>query len=400
MKQNKAFEKPELKEKSHMPKLKILSIFGTRPEATKMAPLILELRKPEYADIIQHEICVTAQHREQLDQMLKQFDIRPKYDLNLMKQNQPLEKLFGVILEGVNGVVREENPDLVLVHGDTATTAASALAAFFAKIPVGHIEAGLRSDDIYQPFPEEVNRRLTSSLATYHFPPTTLAKENLLKENISEEKIYVTGNTSVDVVMSSIAKMGENKNEAKKTGEGSKTILLTAHRTENLGKPLEDICHAVLDIAKENPDVKFIYPVHLNPKVRNTVFPLLSDNPQITLLDPVDVQVLHKLLRDCYLVMTDSGGIQEEAPVFKKPCVVLREVTERPEGVTAGILTIAGTDRLNIYKIVSKLLTDSETYGKMTKPKNPYGDGEAARRIAQGILYFFGLSEIKDEFNT
>ncbi len=379
-----------------MEKIKVMTVFGTRPEAIKMAPLVKELEQREEIESI---VCVTAQHREMLDQVLARFDITPQYDLNIMQQRQTLSSITTRALTGLEEVMNEAKPDIVLVHGDTSTTFAGALAAFYCKIQVGHVEAGLRTYDKYSPYPEEMNRKLTTALTDLYFAPTKNNRENLLKEMVEAEKIFVTGNTVIDAVRHTVADDYEFETEALREIDFSKgrTILLTAHRRENLGEPLVQILSAVKRIADDHPDVQIIYPMHLNPAVREPAQKILGGHDRIRLIDPVDVEELHNLMNRSYLVMTDSGGLQEEAPSLGKPVLVLRSETERPEAVYAGTVKIAGTDEETIYEMAHELLTDQSAYDAMSRAVNPYGDGQASKRIADAILYAFGKREEKPE---
>ncbi len=377
-----------------MNKLRIMPIFGTRPDAVKMAPLVKELEKyPEIEPIV----CVTAQHRQMLDQVLGIFKISPRHDLNIMQDRQTLEQITTKALEGLTALFDSTRPDIVLVHGDTTTCFAAALAAFYRKIPVGHVEAGLRTFDRYSPYPEEMNRKLAAALANLHFAPTAANRSNLLQEGIEADKIYVTGNTVIDALKTTVKKdyafLNSTLNEI--DFNGKRTIVVTAHRRENLGEPLEQICLALKDIADSYENVKIVYAVHLNPAVRETAFKLLGSNPRIHLIEPLDVQDMHNLLDRSYLVMTDSGGLQEEAPALGKPVLVLRKETERPEAVAAGTVKLAGTNAENIKALASQLLDDKHEYLKMAKAVNPYGDGSASERIVKALLYEFGISSSK-----
>lgn len=376
-----------------MEKLKVMSVFGTRPEATKMAPIIKEL---ERRDNIQSIVTVTAQHRQMLDQALDLFSITPDYDLNIMKQGQTLTGITSSVILGLDEVLKNEKPDILLVHGDTTTTFSSAISAFYNNILVGHVEAGLRTYNKSEPFPEEMNRVLTGHIANIHFAPTKNAKENLLKENITEN-IFITGNTSVDLVEYTVKDdyiySEDRLNKIDITGK--KVIVMTAHRRENLGEPLENICNAVLDIVNENEDVLLIYLVHFNPLVKECADKILGNHERIHLIDPIDLFDMHNLISRAYLVLTDSGGLQEEVPSLKKPVVVLRNVTERPEGVESGALVLAGTKKESIKKEVNLLLNDTDAYNKMINAKNPFGDGLASKRIVDAILYQFGYAENK-----
>ena len=379
-----------------MEKIKVMTVFGTRPEAIKMAPLVKELEKREEIESI---VCVTAQHRQMLDQVLERFSITPRYDLNIMQQRQTLSSITTRALTGLEEVMNEAKPDIVLVHGDTSTTFAGALAAFYCKIQVGHVEAGLRTYDKYSPYPEEMNRKLTTALTDLYFAPTKNNRENLLKELVEEDKIFVTGNTVIDAVRHTVTEDYEFQTEALKEIDFSKgrTILLTAHRRENLGQPLLQILSAVKRISDDHPDVQVIYPMHLNPAVREPAQSILGGHDRIHLIDPVDVEELHNLMNRCYLVMTDSGGLQEEAPSLGKPVLVLRSETERPEAVYAGTVKIAGTDEETIYQMAHELLTEQTAYDAMSRAVNPYGDGQASKRIVDAILYAFGKTEERPE---
>lgn len=368
-----------------MNKKKIMVVFGTRPDAIKMLPLALELKKHEEFDV---KICATAQHREMLDQVLEIFNVKPDFDLNIMSENQTLEGISGKILVEMKKVLSENPQDLVLVHGDTTTGVMSALEAFYNKIPVGHVEAGLRSHDIYSPFPEEMNRKIIGSIATYHFAPTDKNIDNLLHDGVNIEKIVKTGNTVIDVLDYTIEKDYKFNTDVLNSIDfiNNKVILLTAHRRENLGEPLNNICEAINIITNKYSDVKVIYPVHLNPKVREVVYSKLSNNKNVYLIDPLDVKELHNLMNKCYLVATDSGGIQEEAPALGRPVLVLRTETERPEAVEAGTVKLIGVEKDNIVNSVSELLDDRNKYDNMSKAVNPYGDGNASRYIAEYLL--------------
>ena len=383
-----------------MKKVKVMAVFGTRPEAIKMCPLVLELKKYENIEPI---VCVTAQHREMLDQVLDVFGIKPDYDLDIMKTRQSLAGITTRVLEGMEDVLKKEKPDIVLVHGDTSTSFVAALAAFYEQIPVGHVEAGLRTYDIYSPFPEEMNRQLTGRIAELHFSPTQRNYDNLIKENVDAEKIYITGNTVIDALKTTVKDNYEFENECLKNidFENKRVIVVTAHRRENLGKPLQDICTAIAEIVDEYPDTEVIYPVHLNPAVREVAWGILGEKDRVHLIDPLDVMELHNAIARSFMVMTDSGGIQEEAPALAKPVLVLRRETERPEAVTAGTVKIAGVDKDVIKKLAKELLDDPAEYAKMAQAANPYGDGEASRRTCEAILYAFGVSDKKpDKFNT
>ena len=365
--------------------IKVMSIFGTRPEAIKMAPLVKELEKREEVKSI---VCVTAQHREMLDQVLNTFDIKPDYDLNIMKQGQTLADVTTRALIGLEEVIKEVKPDIVLVHGDTTTTFAGALAAFYNQVAIGHVEAGLRTDDKYSPYPEEMNRQCVDRMTDLYFAPTEISKNNLLKENISEEKIYVTGNTAIDAMSTTVDEDYVHPDlEWIKPDE--RMILLTAHRRENLGEPMHHIFKAVKRIVDEFSDIKVIYPIHMNPKVREVASEVFDGCDRIKLIEPLEVFDFHNFQNKSYIILTDSGGIQEEAPSLGKPVLVLRDTTERPEGIKAGTLKLVGTDEEVIYEETKKLLTNINEYEKMSKASNPYGDGQASERIVDAIVKYF-----------
>ena len=364
--------------------MKVLVVFGTRPEAIKMCPLVLELKKNNNINCV---VCLTGQHREMLRQVMDVFQIKEDYNLDIMRDRQTLTTITADILEKIEPVLVNEKPDVVLVHGDTTTSYAAALAAFYQQIPVGHVEAGLRTGDIYSPFPEEMNRLLVDRISTYYYAPTNMNKENLFREGLNQN-IFVTGNTVIDAFAYTV-KENYVFHEAVLNEidfEKCKVILVTAHRRENLGKPLQSICKAIVRIAKENPDVKFVYPVHLNPAVREVVFEELDNISNIELIDPIDVLDMHNILSRCYMVMTDSGGIQEEAPHFGKPVLVLRTETERPEAVKAGTVKVVGVDEECIYQEAKKLLEDNVLYNCMAHAVNPYGDGHASERIVKTLI--------------
>lgn len=379
---------------------KIFLVFGTRPEAVKMAPLIKELRKWE--DLFELGVVVTAQHREMLDQVLKLFEIKTDFDLNLMTPEQSLAKLGERILSGLSPVFAERRPDLVLVHGDTSTTFFGALAAFYQQIQVGHVEAGLRTHNRYSPFPEEMNRNLTGILADYHFAPTTGARDNLLAENISTDKIMVTGNTVIDALLSVAARDDlAVPEEVGRIPDDRKIILVTTHRRENLGASLRQVYEAILMILREHEDVEVVFPVHLNPEVRRLAWEILGASPRVHLLDPLDYAPFVAVMRRAYLVLTDSGGIQEEAPALGKPVLVLRDTTERPEAVTAGTARLIGAGREKVYAEVNRLLIEEAAYREMAEAVNPYGDGKAAERIAGFLRWRYGFcAERPEEFNA
>ncbi|WP_397538466.1 non-hydrolyzing UDP-N-acetylglucosamine 2-epimerase [Rummeliibacillus pycnus] len=370
-------------------KVKIMTIFGTRPEAIKLAPLVLELEK--HQDDIESIVTVTAQHREMLDQVLDVFNIQPQYDLNIMTKKQTLVDVTTRALEGLNEVLQKEKPDLVLVHGDTSTTFVASLAAFYNQILVGHVEAGLRTWNKYSPFPEEMNRQLTGVIADFHFAPTKKAQQNMLNENKKLETIFVTGNTAIDALSTTVS---ENYSHPilEKIGN-DKMILLTAHRRENLGEPMRHMFNAIKQIVDEHNDLQVVYPVHLNPAVREIAGEILGENSRIHLIEPLEVIDFHNFLSRAHIILTDSGGIQEEAPSLGVPVLVLRDTTERPEGIEAGTLKLAGTDQSTIYELTKELLTDSKKYEMMSKASNPYGDGHASERIVESILYHFKKRE-------
>ncbi|AFK85343.1 MULTISPECIES: non-hydrolyzing UDP-N-acetylglucosamine 2-epimerase [Thermoanaerobacterium] len=380
--------------------LKVMPIFGTRPEAIKMAPLVKEL---QCADGIETVVCVTAQHRDMLDQVLRLFNVIPKYDLDVMKESQSLSDITSSVLRGLDDVLEKEKPDLILVHGDTTTTFVAALSAFYKKIKVGHVEAGLRSFDKWFPYPEEMNRKLTGVLTDLHFAPTQTAKDNLIKEGVDESSIFVTGNTVIDAMKYTVKENYVFRDDRLNSVDykNKKVIVVTAHRRENWGLPIENICNALRKIAIDFKDTYIIYPVHKNPVVRDTVFSVLDNLDNVLLLDPIDTDEMHNLLKRCYMVMTDSGGLQEEVPSLGKPVLVLRDVTERPEAVKAGTVKIIGTDFDRVYNEAKLLLTDKDEYDRMANAVNPYGDGNASKRIVQAIKYAFGMTDEKvDEFKS
>lgn len=370
-------------------KIKVMPIFGTRPEAIKMAPVVHTLSSDERFEVI---ITVTAQHREMLDQFLRFFEMQPRYDLNIMREGQTLADITSKAVKGIDKVLRDEKPDLILVQGDTTTAFVGALVAYYHKIPCGHIEAGLRTKDKFAPFPEEINRRLIGAIADLHFAPTQGAKRNLLNEGVNERNIFVTGNTVVDALLWTLKRLPEpSKGKAK-------MILVTAHRRENWGEPMERICRALRRIADKFPDVRIVFPMHKNPVVREVAYREMGRHERIQLCEPPDYFEFVRLMRDAYLIVTDSGGVQEEAPTLGKPVLVLREKTERPEAVEAGVVKIVGTDEERIVDEVSKLITDDSTYKAMQRPVNPYGDGKASQRIKQAILHFFTGAKRPEDF--
>ena len=379
--------------------IKVMTVFGTRPEAIKMAPVVLELQK--HADRIQTIVAVTAQHRQMLDQVLDLFRITPDYDLDIMSQGQTLYDITTKSLMGLKDVLAKEKPDLVLVHGDTTTTFAGALASYYQQVPVGHVEAGLRTGDIYSPFPEEMNRKLTGAIAAIHFAPTATAKANLLKENVNPSHIYVTGNTVIDALMTTVAGDYDFGDDLKDVDfHNHRVILLTTHRRENLGEPMRHIYKALRRIIEEIPDTEIVFPVHRNPLVRKVVEEELAGVDRIHLIDPMEYEPFANLMSLSSLVLTDSGGIQEEAPSLGKPVLVLRNTTERPEAVEAGTVRLIGTDKDVVYAETKRLLTDQAAYDAMSNAVNPYGDGKASQRIVQAILHVFaGEEAVPDDFS-
>lgn len=366
--------------------IKVMSIFGTRPEAIKMAPLVKELETRKEIESI---VCVTAQHREMLDQVLETFGIKPDYDLDIMKQGQTLSDITTRVLNGLEKIIKEAKPDIVLVHGDTSTTFAGALAAFYNQVAIGHVEAGLRTWDKYSPFPEEMNRQMVDRMTDLYFAPTETSRQNLLKENIDGSKIFVTGNTVIDAMKTTV-KNDYIHSELEWIDKNEKLILLTAHRRENLGGPMRNIFNGVKRIIDEFEDVKVIYPIHKNPKVREIANEVFGDCTRVKLIEPLEVFDFHNFQNKSYLILTDSGGVQEEAPSLGKPVLVLRDTTERPEGIEAGTLKLVGTDPNAIYEEAKKLLMSKEEYDKMAKASNPYGDGIASKRIVDVIIEHFG----------
>lgn len=356
---------------------KVMVVFGTRPEAIKMCPLVNELKS---RDKLKTVVCVTGQHRQMLDQVLEAFDVEPDYDLSIMKEKQTLFDVTINILGKIRDVLEKEKPDVVLVHGDTTTTFTTALACFYMQIPVGHVEAGLRTYNIYSPYPEEFNRQAVGIVAQFNFSPTDVSKNNLLKEGKNPDTIYVTGNTAIDALKTTVR--DDYSNEHLEWVKDSRLILLTAHRRENLGEPMHHMFRAIRRIVDETPDIKVIYPIHMNPVVRKAADEELGNDDRIRIIEPLDVLDFHNFMSRSYLILTDSGGIQEEAPSLGKPVLVMRDTTERPEGIAAGTLKLVGTDEETIYKEFKTLLTNKEEYDKMSKASNPYGDGFASKRIA------------------
>ena len=352
-------------------------VFGTRPEAIKMCPLVNELKTRKEIETV---VCVTGQHRQMLDQVLEAFSVVPDYDLSVMKDRQTLFDVTTNILNRIREVLETVRPDVVLVHGDTSTTFVTALACYYLQIPVGHVEAGLRTYNIYSPYPEEFNRQAVGIIAAYHFAPTELSKENLLKEGKKPETIYVTGNTAIDALKTTVRK--DYTHPVLEWAKDSRLIMITAHRRENLGEPMKHIFRAIRRVCDEHPDIKAVYPIHMNPAVRETAQAILGDDERIRIIEPLDVLDFHNFLARSYLILTDSGGIQEEAPSLGKPVLVMRDTTERPEGIAAGTLKLVGTDEGTIYENFKMLLEDQEAYRKMSMASNPYGDGFASKRIA------------------
>lgn len=356
---------------------KVMLVFGTRPEAIKMCPLVNELKTRKG---IETAVCVTGQHRQMLDQVLEAFSVVPDYDLSVMKERQTLFDVTTNILNRIREVLETVRPDVVLVHGDTSTTFVTALACYYLQIPVGHVEAGLRTYNIYSPYPEEFNRQAVGIIAAYHFAPTELSKENLLKEGKKPETIYVTGNTAIDALKTTVRK--DYTHPVLEWAKDSRLIMITAHRRENLGEPMKHMFRAIRRVCDEHPDIKAVYPIHMNPAVRETAQAILGDDERIRIIEPLDVLDFHNFLARSYLILTDSGGIQEEAPSLGKPVLVMRDTTERPEGIAAGTLKLVGTDEGTIYENFKMLLEDQEAYRKMSMASNPYGDGFASKRIA------------------
>ncbi|QHS23568.1 UDP-N-acetylglucosamine 2-epimerase (non-hydrolyzing) [Virgibacillus sp. MSP4-1] len=367
-------------------RLRVMTIFGTRPEAIKMAPLVLELKKrnKQFEPIV----TVTAQHREMLDQVLGLFGIEPDFDLNIMKQRQTLAEITTRALEGLDQVMKETEPDMVLVHGDTTTTFTASLAAYYNQIPVGHVEAGLRTWNKYSPFPEEMNRQLTGVMADLHFAPTLQAEQNLLQEGKKQQQIFVTGNTAIDALKTTVRP--DYKHEGLKKAEGRRLVLVTAHRRENLGGKMEQMFRSIKRLTDKHEDIQVIYPVHLNPVVQQTAKEILGDHDRIDLIEPLEVLDFHNFAAKSHLILTDSGGVQEEAPSLGVPVLVLRDTTERPEGVEAGTLKLAGTEEEAIFTMADELLSDETAHARMARASNPYGDGQASGRIADAILSHFG----------
>ncbi|CAD7359176.1 MULTISPECIES: non-hydrolyzing UDP-N-acetylglucosamine 2-epimerase [Staphylococcus] len=371
---------------------RIMTIFGTRPEAIKMAPLVLQLKKDEQLEPI---VVVTAQHREMLDSVLDTFGIEPDYDLNVMKQGQTLSEVTSRVLTGLESVIKQAKPDMILVHGDTTTTFAGSLAAFYNEISIGHVEAGLRTWNKYSPFPEEMNRQMTGVMADIHFAPTEQAAQNLLNEKKDPNTVVVTGNTAIDAMHTTVD--DQYQSEIIQRHQGKRIILLTAHRRENIGAPMENIFKAVRRIVEEVEDAVIVYPMHKNPRVREIAYRHLNDHERIELIEPLEVVDFHNFAHQAHFILTDSGGVQEEAPSLGKPVLVLRDTTERPEGVEAGTLKLVGTEENDVYEATKALLTDESLYQEMSIAQNPYGDGQASKRICENIKYMYGLIEEKPE---
>ncbi|WP_432756006.1 non-hydrolyzing UDP-N-acetylglucosamine 2-epimerase [Staphylococcus pseudoxylosus] len=371
---------------------KIMTIFGTRPEAIKMAPLVKELQESDGLDPI---VVITAQHREMLDGVMKTFNIKADYDLDIMEKNQTLSKITSKVIIKLEEVIKKEKPDMILVHGDTMTTFAGGLAAFYNQVAIGHVEAGLRTWNKYSPFPEEMNRQMVGTMSDLNFAPTNVAAKNLKDENKDENKIVVTGNTAIDAMKTTIKE--DYYSEVTEKHSGKRVILLTSHRRENIGEPMHNIFKAVKKIADEFEDVVVVYPMHKNPKVREIADIHLNNHERIELIEPLDVFDFHNFANQSYLILTDSGGVQEEAPSLGKPVLVLRDTTERPEGVEAGTLKVIGTSTEAVYNSTKELLENKEQYAEMSKARNPYGDGYASQRICENIKYYFGLIENKPD---
>lgn len=372
-----------------MEKIKVMTVFGTRPEAIKMAPLVLALQADERFEAV---TTVTAQHREMLDQVLEIFKIVPDYDLNIMHKEQTLTEITANVLTKLDQVIKAVKPDIILVHGDTTTTFAASVAAFYNQVAIGHVEAGLRTWNKYSPFPEEMNRQMTDDLADLYFAPTEESKANLLKENQAAAKIFVTGNTAIDALKQTVSSDYQHELLAK-LDSGHKLILVTMHRRENQGQPMERVFRTLLEVVEQRPEVEVIYPVHLSPKVQKLAHEILGNHERIHLIAPLDVVDFHNLAAKSYFIMTDSGGVQEEAPSLGKPVLVLRDTTERPEGVSAGTLKLVGTEPAKVKTAMLELLDDPNVYQQMAQAQNPYGDGQASQRILAAIAYHFGLSE-------
>ena len=379
-----------------MDKVKVMVVFGTRPEAIKMAPLVLELKNREQVECI---VCTTGQHRQMLDPIIEIFGLDVDYDLNIMEPDQTLSMITSKTITGMEPVLEKTKPDMVLVHGDTSTAFAAALAAFYRKIPVGHVEAGLRTGNRYSPYPEEMNRRLISEIAEMHFSPTKSNAENLRRESVTGD-IFITGNTVIDALHTTVSKSFRFYSDCLLDidFDRERVLLVTAHRRENYGRPLENIMNALRDLAYAYPDIRIVYPVHMSPVVRDTAERILGNVPRVSLIEPLNVDEMHNLMDRCHLVLTDSGGLQEEAPALGKPVLVVRRETERPEAVEAGTVKVCGVERETIFRMASELLDSEEAYSQMANAVNPYGDGKACRRIADAILWRFGFSERPGDF--
>ena len=378
-----------------MKKLKVMVVFGTRPEAIKMAPLVLELQK--HSDTIETITVVTAQHRQMLDQVLETFRIQPNYDLDIMGKNQSLLDITGKILEKFDPVVKQELPDIILVHGDTTTTFVASLVGFYNQVRIGHVEAGLRTFDKYSPFPEEMNRQMTDNLADLYFAPTSESRDNLLKENHPESAIVITGNTAIDALKLTV-QSDYHHEVLDQLDPSKKLVLVTMHRRENQGQPMRNVFAALREMVDLHQEIEVVYPVHLSPAVQEAAKDILAGHDRIHLIEPLDVLDFHNLASKSYFIMTDSGGVQEEAPSLGKPVLVLRDTTERPEGVRAGTLKLVGTDPVRVKEAMAALLTDETLYRQMSQAPNPYGDGRASERIVQAILHYFGMAESVSEF--
>ena len=371
-----------------MKKIKVMTVFGTRPEAIKMAPLVKATEAdPRFESIV----AVTAQHRQMLDQVLEVFDITPDYDLNIMRDGQTLTDITSRVIRELDEVIKDAQPDIMLVHGDTTTTFASSVAGFYHQVKIGHVEAGLRTWNKYSPFPEEMNRQMTDVLADIYFAPTIQSKENLLKENHSPENIYITGNTAIDAMKYTVK--DDYENELLEEFSDKKILLVTMHRRENLGEPMVDVFRAINRLVSENPEIAVVFPIHKNPKVRQLAKDTLIDSPQIKLIEPLDVVDFQNLANHSYLILSDSGGVQEEAPSLGVPVLVLRDTTERPEGIEAGTLKLVGTDENTVFEVATELLHDDVTYNKMAHAANPYGDGQASQRILDAIAFDFSIED-------
>ena len=378
-----------------MKKLKVMVVFGTRPEAIKMAPLVLELQK--HSDSIETITVVTAQHRQMLDQVLETFRIQPNYDLDIMGKNQSLLDITGKILEKFDPVVKQELPDIILVHGDTTTTFVASLVGFYNQVRIGHVEAGLRTFDKYSPFPEEMNRQMTDNLADLYFAPTSESRDNLLKENHPESAIVITGNTAIDALKLTV-QSDYHHEVLDQLDPSKKLVLVTMHRRENQGQPMRNVFAALREMVDLHQEIEVVYPVHLSPAVQEAAKDILADHDRIHLIEPLDVLDFHNLASKSYFIMTDSGGVQEEAPSLGKPVLVLRDTTERPEGVRAGTLKLVGTDPVRVKEAMAALLTDETLYRQMSQAPNPYGDGRASERIVQSIQHYFGAATSVSEF--